>query len=490
MLCTFQGTAARIEVGGEGTTSLVRAEAFVEGVASRVDLLTARVGSLYPPVAIEAPVGLDPIDLDPSARSYKATYDLVAAGRSGPALRIDIEAGAARSGRYQGVLAGAPVCARDDGCEVQWQDAKHIALLLHPADARVAAAARSGAPIRLTGKFPFTDPQVDPAHRRVERLDRVVLEGAEGTFSCDDGAPREATGRMVWAAGPDQSLRIEPGIFLTPKGLRLTMVSSFAPAREPVSGTPSWVIGALAALLVVVIATALFLLRRRKRRSGQDSPPAGTGAEAGAGAGVSSLAPSHESAAGAPPRATSREPAARLSPLAASREPAAGVPSLAPSHESAETPAAREAHADGFVLLAVLSDASFAEALAKQLRPYDRPIFNPHDHDSVQAGADLLTEASRAIEKAGTVAVLVSADFFSAPEPWPALLALAMRLRSERGLHVVPVLCRAFAWDETELAGLAPAPSKGVIGSADNDAALADVARALASTHPSRPPPA
>lgn len=479
MLCTFQGTAARIEVGGEGTTSLVRAEAFVEGVASRVDLLTARVGSLYPPVAIEAPVGLDPIDLDPSAHSYKATYDLVAAGPSGPALRIDIEAGAARSGRYQGVLAGAPVCARDDGCEVQWQDAKHIALLLHPADGRVAAAARSGAPIRLTGKFPFTDPQVDPAHRRVERLDRVVLEGAEGTFSCDDGAPREATGRMVWAAGPDQSLRIEPGIFLTPKGLRITMVSSFAPGREPASGTPSWVIGALAALLVVVIATALFLLRRRRRRSGQDSPAAGTGAEAGtaAGAGVRSLAPSHESAAGVPPPA-------------ASREPAAGVPSLAPSHQSAETSVAAAAHADGFVLLAVLSDASFAEALAKQLRPYDRPIFNPHDHDSVQAGADLLTEASRAIEKAGTVAVLVSADFFSAPEPWPALLALAMRLRSERGLHVVPVLCRAFAWDETELAGLAPAPSKGVIGSADNDAALADVARALASAHPSRPPPA
>ncbi len=303
---------------------------------------------------------------------------------------------------------------------VQWRDAKRIALLIHPAEAHLAAAAQKGTPIRLTGKFPFVDPEIDPARSRIERLDHIALEGAEGTFACDDGTPSEATGRLVWSAGPDQSLRIEPGILVTPEGLRLTIVTSFAPEQESASRLP-WLVGAPVALLVVATSAALFLRCWRR-------PPV----------------PTEESRA---PEPTS----------------------------------------SGLVLLAAPSDGPFAHALAKQLRPFGKPVFDPNDPARVLARAELLAETSRAIKAASTVAVLVSADLFSAPEPWPTLFALTMRLRRDRGLRVVPVLCRPFAWDQTELAGLAATPAQGTIGSPTNDEALAAVAHDLAASPPTEP---
>ncbi len=473
MECTFEGIARRIDIRGRGTTSLLRAAAFEQGLATRVTLATAKVGPVHAPVTLSAPELLDPIDLDPTAKDFQASYEL------GAELRIDIASGAARAGRFRGKLAGAPACAEADGCEVSWPDSTRIVLSVVPDRGRVAAEAQRGKPIRITGWFPFVVERERGA-AGVDRLDRVALDGATGALVCD-GARTDVSGRLVWAAGEDRGVRIgqagDPtrsdagrdgeGISITPEGLRLRVVSSFAPeqaapaqataqpsaptqlapvpsgqqqgAPEP-SGqqqeapeqTGPWLwIGVLAVAVVVVVVTLVVLLRRR------------------AGPAI---------------------------------QRADGAPEGEANHRRAEgTAPAGDAKPIALVLLAAPEDAAFSAALVRHLRPYAKPLFDPHDAAYMPAGADLLAETRSAIESAHAVAVLVSADLFSAPEPWSELLALAMKLRRERGLTVVPVLARPVAWEATELGGLTVLPAKGEIGSADNDAALAEVARGLAA---------
>lgn len=422
--CTFEGIARRIEIRGAGTTSLLRADAFAEGVAERVELETARVGSLYAPVTIDRPEGLDPIDLDPAAKTYRVTYDI------GPTLRIDIEAGAARSGRFQGPLAGAAACAEPDGCEVQWPDAKRIVLVVHPATTKVAALAQVGTPIRLTGKFPFLDP--DPGTEVHDHLDHVTLDGAVGTLECD-GARTDVSGRLEWSPGADESVRIDKGLFVTPDGLRLVVVAGFAPAGAAPSRAP-WIAGA-AAMAVVLVAVALVWRARRRSRAAHDAAPSAL-----------------------PPQ-----------PVPASSSPRAPAPKPPPKKQRQVA----------LVMLAAPEDARFSAALARHLHAHREQLFNPHDLDHVPPGADLFAATRSAIDQARVVAVLVSAHLFAAPEPWSSLLALALTLRRERGLCLVPVIAREVDLQGTGLEGSMALPTTGAIGSPDNHAALAEVARGL-----------
>jgi len=375
-------------------------------------------GPLHPPVVIEAPVGLDPIDLDPAAKAYTVAYEL------GPALRIVIAAGAARDGHFQGTLAGAPGCAEPDGCEVRWPDAKRIALVVHPAAARIAAEAQKGTPIRLTGKFPFIEPERGSVP--AGGLEYVALDGAMGVLVCDDDRS-EVSGKIAWSAGSDQSLRVDQGIFMTPEGLHLTVVASFAPEGAAASRGP-WIAAGAAACVLVAVALVMTIRRRARVAPTSQTPPA-----------ISSA----------------RQPA-----------PAPRADQVAPL---------------ALVLLAARQDAPFSAALARHLRPYQKAVFDPHDAASAPPGSDAIARTREAIEHATTVAVLVSADLFDPDEPWPALLDLAMRLHRERSLRVVPVVVRPYGWEETELGALKSLPAEGTIGAVDNEAVLADVARALAA---------
>lgn len=425
MECTFEGTARRIEIRGAGTTNMVRADAFSEGIAARVELSTAQVGGLYPPVTIGALDELDPVDLDPSPdRPYKVTYALGEGAPDSRPVTIQIEAGAARTGRFKGSLDGAPECGAEAGCLVSWQDAKHIALVVHPGpEAKKAAGAER--PIRLTGWFPYV--QSEEQSPRKEHLDDVTLEGATGTLVCD-GERAEVSGRLEWAAGVDRSMHVRrPGILWTPGGLRLSVTSSFAPA----GAGATWPMGAVfgGAALALVGAITLVLVGRRARRRRATTAP---------------VAP---------------------------ETPRLDVRAAAP-----ETPLP----ARDVVLLAAEADAGLAAAIARHLTPLGEAVFNPHDPLCVPPGQDLLACTRRAIEQARVVAVVMSADLFDAPEPWRTLLDVAVKRRGTGTLMVVPVLGRACAWEKTALGGATSLPRTGVfIESADNDTALADVARGL-----------
>ncbi len=437
MECTFEGTAQRVEIRGAGTTNMVRADAFSEGIAARVVLSTAQVGGLYPPVTIGALDELDPVDLDPSPdRPYKVTYALGEGAPDSRPVTIQIEAGAARTGRFKGPLDDAPECGAEAGCLISWQDAKHIALVVHPGP-EANKAAGAGRPIRLTGWFPYV--QSEEQSPRNEHLDEVTLEGATGTLVCD-GERAEVSGRLQWAAGVDRSMHVRrPGIQWTPGGLRLSVTSSFAPA----GAGATWPMGAVlgGAALALIGAITLLLVGRRARR-----------------------------------RRATTAPVAPETALLDVRAPAPETPRLDVSAPTPETPLP----ARDIVLLAAEADAGLAAAIARHLTPLGEAVFNPHDPLCVPPGQDLLASTRRAIEQARVVTVVMSADLFDAPEPWRTLLDVAVKRRGAGTLMVVPVLGRVCAWEKTALGGATSLPRTGVfIESADNDAALAEVARGL-----------
>jgi hypothetical protein len=251
--CTFEGSAAVVEVRGTGSAVLVEQAPFEHG---RVRLSPVKIGDA-PLVAEPSSVTrLAPVLMTREAEPIAVSYTF------GAPITVVVAQGGDK-GMFKGTLDRAPRC-REAWCEVIWQAgaAKKIELWYDGHRGEVPEAL-------LVDALPIAGGS----------LSQIVLRGAEGRLRCDDGA-RPASGELSFGGQAITLGRVRIGS----DGFEVVVTDDVPPASP---WPKTWLAApVLVGLAMVAAGVGAFVWQRRHDRvkapgePGKGAMPAQEGAPA------------------------------------------------------------------------------------------------------------------------------------------------------------------------------------------------------------------
>src|SRR5579872_6791755 len=126
-------------------------------------------------------------------------------------------------------------------------------------------------------------------------------------------------------------------------------------------------------------------------------------------------------------------------------------------------------------------DRTYLECLCEHLEPARRQQAIEWWHDGlVPPGGEVAALQAQSLDAADVVLLLLSRDFASSRECQQEV-AVALRLKEQRGTLVLPVLLRPVLWESERFGGLQPLPRnmRPVSEWEDSEQAFMDIAREI-----------
>ncbi|GHO45824.1 TIR domain-containing protein [Ktedonospora formicarum] len=122
----------------------------------------------------------------------------------------------------------------------------------------------------------------------------------------------------------------------------------------------------------------------------------------------------------------------------------------------------REARPFSLMCVAALSDGPLLSQWEAHLLPLQQAgLLTCWSERQISAGAERMSELASHLERADGVILLLSADFF-ADDTCRALMHEAVERKLRNGTHIIPLIVRPVAWEESELGTFTSLPANGI----------------------------